>query len=367
MSKARNLESVADPWGCDGSLTVRVDALRKFAQVVTQLGGDPNALLSKFQIAPATLSNPHAVIAFATLARLLERASAELACPDFGMRLAAAQGEAKFLGPLEYVMRNSRTVREAFGYTIGHVQVYSTAALMRFEAPLPDGTVFLRIGARLARLSNDLQAAERGLLLAQHKALSISSGQVRAREIWFTHEPISPLSTYREHFGANVRFGQSANGLLFTDSDLDIPILNPDPQLYELVTGFIEHRFPATDSVFAPRISRIVERLLLAGNCTYSGVASMLSMQPRTLQRRLRAEGESFEAIKDDVRRKIALRYLKHSTIPLLRVAKMLGYSDTSALSRNCYRWFCASPRQLRSGEVVRSKAAPASPSVCEI
>jgi AraC-like DNA-binding protein len=86
----------------------------------------------------------------------------------------------------------------------------------------------------------------------------------------------------------------------------------------------------------------------LAGNCTHNGVASMLGMHPRALQRRLRAEGESFEAIKDSVRREIALRYLKQSSLPLIRVARLLGYSETSALSRSCYRWFSASPRQLR-------------------
>ena len=74
----------------------------------------------------------------------------------------------------------------------------------------------------------------------------------------------------------------------------------------------------------------------------------MLGIHPRALQRRLRAEGESFEAIKDGVRREIALRYLKDASIPLIRVAKMLGYSETSALSRSCYRWFSASPRQVR-------------------
>jgi AraC-like DNA-binding protein len=62
----------------------------------------------------------------------------------------------------------------------------------------------------------------------------------------------------------------------------------------------------------------------------------------------LRAEGESFEAIKDSVRRQIALRYLRESSIPLIRVARLLGYSETSALSRSCYRWFSASPKQLR-------------------
>jgi AraC-like DNA-binding protein len=76
----------------------------------------------------------------------------------------------------------------------------------------------------------------------------------------------------------------------------------------------------------------------------------MLGMHPRTLQRRLRAENKSFESIKDGVRRDVALRYLKQSSIPLIRIAKLLGYSETSALSRSCYRWFSASPRQLRGG-----------------
>jgi AraC-like DNA-binding protein len=30
------------------------------------------------------------------------------------------------------------------------------------------------------------------------------------------------------------------------------------------------------------------------------------------------------------------------------RIAEILGYSETSVLSRSCFRWFSASPRQLR-------------------
>jgi AraC-like DNA-binding protein len=327
---------------------VRVDVLHKFPEIVAQLGGDANALLSKAQIEPAALGNRHAVIPHHTYGRLLERAAVELGCPDFGMRLAAAQGGVKVLGPLGYVMRSSRTVREAFRYAVEHIQFYSTAVLMCFEKSRVEGAAFLRVEFHLARAPKHPQTLERGLLLTQLSALNISSGQVRAREVWFTHEPLSPLSTYRQYFGAEVRFGQPMSGLVFVDGELDIPNPKADPQVYELAANFIEHRFPATDSIFTPRIRMIVERLLLEGNCTHSGVASMLGMHPRALQRRLRAEGESFEAIKDGVRREIALRYLKESSIPLIRVAKMLGYSETSALSRSCYRWFSASPRQVR-------------------
>lgn len=62
------------------------------------------------------------------------------------------------------------------------------------------------------------------------------------------------------------------------------------------------------------------------------------------------SEGASFEAIKDSVRRDVALRDLQQPDVPLVRVTEILGYSKPSVLSRSCLRWFCASPRQLRNG-----------------
>lgn len=327
---------------------VHSELLLKFKEVVGALGGDANALLLKAQIEPACLNNRHAVIPHRTFVRVLERASVELSCPDFGMRLAAAQGGVRVLGPLGYVMRNSRTVREAFRYCIEYVQDYSTAARTSFETGPVEGSIFLHHETFVSKNPIHPQTHERALLLTQLSALNMSGNRVRAQEVWFSHGPIAPTATYRDYFGCTVRFGQRMNGLLFNDRDLDTPIPEADPQVYELATNYIENRLPATDSLFGPRIRLIVERLLLAGNCTHNGVASILGIHPRALQRRLRAEGDSFEAIKDSVRREIALRYLKQSSIPLIRVARILGYSETSALSRSCYRWFAASPRQLR-------------------
>jgi AraC-like DNA-binding protein len=353
MSEDRKPEAEAAAGALEaGTAMVRVDALRKFTEVVTSLGGDANSLLAKVQIDPAVLNNRYAVIPYRSLVLVLERAASELRCPDFGMRLAAAQGGVKVLGPLEFAMRNSHTVREAFRYCAEHVQVYSTASHTRIRAGLAPDALFFQLEILVGRLPPHPQSIERAMLLTQNIALSISQGQVRAREIWIAHEPLSRPAKYREYFGdTEVRFGQSMDGLFFTDRDLDLPIPNIDAQIYELSTDFIENRFPSADAVLSTRVRTIVERLLLEGDgCTYSSVASMLGMHPRTLQRRLRSEGESVESIKDNARRDIALRYLKQPSVPLIRVAKMLGYSETSTLSRSCYRWFSLSPRQLRAG-----------------
>jgi AraC-like DNA-binding protein len=332
-----------------GASVVRIDALRGFSDVVRSLGGDPEALLARAQIDPALLANRQAVVSYRTMVHLLERCASDLNCPDFGLRLAEAQGGAKVLGPIEIAMRNSTSLRDAFRYCADHVQAYSPAAQICLEPEPGNERTFLRFEILLAHLPYQRQAVEQALLLTQHAAHSISGGQARACEIWFSHEPVASIAVYRAHFNAIVRFGQSSSGLFFYNRDLAQPIADPDPQLYELATSFIDTRFPSAATTMTTRVRSIVGKLLVAGQCTNSRVASTLGLHPRTLQRRLREEGGCFETIKDSVRRDIALRYLGQTDVPLIRVAEMLGYSEASVLSRSCYRWFAASPRQLRN------------------
>jgi AraC-like DNA-binding protein len=333
---------------------LRADALRGFEEVVAQLGGDARALLAKVQLDPAYLASRQAVLPHRSFAQLLEYAAAELACPDLGLRLAAAQ-DAKVLGPLEVAMRNSATLGEAFRYCADHFRAYSTGMRLAIEQDRAGSCAFLRFELLAARPPQNAQLLEHDLLLVQRIARDLSRGRVRAREIRFAHAPLSPPSTYRDHFGASVAFGQPVAGVVFAHCDLDEPIPDADPQLHELATHFIERQFPPGEPFLTTRVRALVERQLLAGDCAHESVAGLLGMHPRTLQRRLRAEGESFDAIKDGVRRDVALRYLKQPGIPLTRVAELLGYSELSVLSRSCHRWFAASPRQLRSGGRLRS------------
>ena len=68
--------------------SVRVDVLRRFGELVTSLGGDPAGLLEKAHIEFSTLDDQKGVIAYSQMVELFEQASVELACPDFGLRLA---------------------------------------------------------------------------------------------------------------------------------------------------------------------------------------------------------------------------------------------------------------------------------------
>jgi AraC-like DNA-binding protein len=332
-----------------GSATVRAGVLRNFTDLVASLGGDPPALLRQSRIEPAVLDDPNAFIPYAAIAELLERTSVELECPDFGMRLASVQDGTKVMGPLEVAMRNSPTLGEAFRYCTEHIEAYSTALQICYEKLPDDNRVFMHFEIVLPGITRQSQATEHAFALTQHSTLAISGGQARAKEIWFTHEPLAPLSTYRAQFKATVRFGQIMSGLFFDERDFDVSVPDTDPQLYEIATSFIDHRFPPAATSVSTRVRSIIARLLVEGNCTHERVASALGLHPRTLQRRLREERVSFESIKDSVRRDVALRYLRQPNVSLVRVTEILGYSETSVLSRSCHRWFSASPRQLRN------------------
>ena len=53
--------------------------------------------------------------------------------------------------------------------------------------------------------------------------------------------------------------------------------------------------------------------------------------------------------MKHAVPRELDAGHLREARIPLKHVASLLGYSEPSALSRSCRRWFGASPREIRA------------------
>lgn len=327
---------------------VRADALRMFSEVVHELGGDPAALLADARIPPAALTQADAVVSYRSMIELLESSAAELDCPDFGLRLASRQGGIAVLGPLAVAMRNSTTVGEAYRYCAGHLQVYSPVVHIQIEEDRTAGRHFMRFEILLSRIPHQRQAVENALALTHHAILTLSHGNFGAREVWFTHARLAPLATYRRYFGGPVLFEKPFNAVFFNSRDLAQPIVDQNPQLYEIVSSYIDSRFPSTSMHLATRVRVVAARLLALGLCNHVEVAARFNMQPRTLQRRLRSEGTSFETIKDELRRDAASRYLSQSTVPLTRVAALLGYSEPSVLTRSCRRWFADSPRKLR-------------------
>jgi len=65
----------------------------------------------------------------------------------------------------------------------------------------------------------------------------------------------------------------------------------------------------------------------------------MMAMSSRTLHRKLDGLGTSFRRIQDDVRKNLALDYLKNTSMNVDQIAGRLGYSETTNFRRAFKQW----------------------------
>jgi AraC-like DNA-binding protein len=67
---------------------------------------------------------------------------------------------------------------------------------------------------------------------------------------------------------------------------------------------------------------------------------------PRTLARRLAAEGTTFSELLADLRRRLAVEYLKDEDLSVSQVAWLVGYREIAAFSHAFKRWTGRTPSE---------------------
>jgi AraC-like DNA-binding protein len=77
-------------------------------------------------------------------------------------------------------------------------------------------------------------------------------------------------------------------------------------------------------------------------------VAAKLSIGTRTLRRRLKALGTSYQKVLDDVKKQLAMEYLQTTTLSVQEISDLLGYSEVTNFRRAFVKWADVSPYQYR-------------------
>ncbi len=327
---------------------VHARMLRFFPDLVRTLGGAPERLMAKVGMAVGDHALPTETLTYRQVLDLLEVAALELDCPDFGMRLATLQG-GRVYGPLGAVMMSSKTYGEALDYVIGHSAAHSLAARIWLRRWPEHAAVFVGHDVLLDNAPLRSQAMEHLLLVGHLSTHEITGGGARARKIFFRHQPISPPKTYRRNFGCEVLFGQQVDGLVYSEQDLAAPIATRDANVYAAATAFVDAKFSRSRAPAHAQARSVIMQFLGTTLCRAERVAAELQLHPQTLLRRLKAEGTSFQKIKDEVRRDLMIYYLQATDLEFGRISQRLGFAEQAVMTRTCNRWFSASPTKLRS------------------
>lgn len=340
---------------------IRASAWTGFSELVTELGGQPDQILAAAQVDVAALADPERYLPLRAFLDSQTIAAQRLGRPDFGLMMGDRQ-TMSVLGALSIAIINSPTVRDGIDMASRYLHVHNPAASMTL-APMPKSTrSFLSCSLDLRRNQCREQNDER-IIASLHKSLGqLGDGRYKPSEVWFTHEPISPLSVYRRVFGLTPQFGKPTMGIAIERSILDSWRPGGSSQMRDIAEMYLQSNSPPPNKDFTTRVASMARSLLQGGECAPEQVAKALGLHTRTLQRRLKDEGSSFEKIKDDARRDWAESLLVQPSVSLSQIAQMLDYADSSAFSRSCRRWFGESPRSYRmrllAGRTPQSPAA---------
>jgi AraC-like DNA-binding protein len=179
---------------------------------------------------------------------------------------------------------------------------------------------------------------------------AITVGACQVREVAFPFEAPDYAPLACEIFGCQVRYGQSWAGFSVARSVLDLPIKLADQAAFQEAAEVCQRELDrlAANETLAAR----VRRLLLErqhGFPTLNVTARMLHMTPRTLHRKLVAEGSSYREQLEAVRHMLALEHVKSGRFSMDEIAYRLGYTDLANFRRAFKRWESMPPSAYRA------------------
>ena len=186
---------------------------------------------------------------------------------------------------------------------------------------------------------------------------------LRALAVDFVNPRPADVRPYEDFFGGPVRFGQPSTRLLLAAADLALPLRGADAALLALLDAQAERLLQQVAAVSGPVgvWRQALVGLIRSGRTSLAELAASQQMSPRSLQRRLAAEGHGFQALLSQTRQQLAEAYLRDPAIELTEVALLLGYSEQSAFTRAFRHWTGQAPQQWRRAQ-AGSRATHPSP-----
>jgi len=325
---------------------IRGTSLLGFVELVEELGEEPHALLEMAGLHADTVGDHDSFVSYRSVVALLEMAARVTDTGSFGRQLGSRQG-LEILGPLGVAARTAPTVGAALRSIEQYMTVYSPALAVAVKPGSGAASATFEWRIVDPHPPAHRQAAELALGVSCRVFKLLAGEDFLPTSVQLRHQALSDRSDYVAYFGSPVEFSAPTYGFRFAAALLSRPIA-ADGAVHAVVRDYLSTIAIPTAGSTSDAVARLIRRMLPTGSLELDLVADQLAQNRRTLQRHLAAQGTSFAALVDDVRRDEAERYLRDTDMPLAQLAGVLGLSEQSALTRACRRWFGAAPSHLR-------------------
>lgn len=161
----------------------------------------------------------------------------------------------------------------------------------------------------------------------------------------------SPAAPYEAFLGARLEHG-AQHRLVFSRADATRPFLTANEPLWATFEPALRQRLADLEAggTTAERVRAALLEAVPSGCVAMAEVAGRLAISPRTLQRRLGAEGTSYQRVLRETREALARHYLARTTLSLAEIAFLLGFDEPNSFFRAFRAWTGTSPDRVRQG-----------------
>ena len=181
---------------------------------------------------------------------------------------------------------------------------------------------------------------------------------LRLSAVWLRHASQLDAVPFLGLFDAPVAVDQPRTGFMFDRAQLARPVLRQPAELEALLATYPFHLLggDACALTAAQQVRAFLNAALAQGSALpgFADIAGALDISEATLRRRLRDEGTSYLALREQCLLEAAEYHLRNTDRDIEQIAGALGFSDSTAFRRAFHRWTGLAPTSLRRGSAAR-------------
>lgn len=176
--------------------------------------------------------------------------------------------------------------------------------------------------------------------------------ELKPRAAWVEHDPASEAAARRleASLGCTVNWRSHGNRLELDRVTHEFALLGHGDETLQAARELAERQLQALNERVSGinQIRLLVRELIRERAPRRDTVAEKLNISTRTLDRRLKEAGLTWQALVDSLRAQLAVEYLADDRLSVADIAARLGFSDIRSFQRRFRKWTGLAPSDYR-------------------
>lgn len=284
--------------------------------------------------------------------RLLEYAVATTKDDFFGLHF----GESSSLtaaGLIAQITQTSETVKQALEYCCHFANLGCSVLPMQLEemphhyrltlSPNPIWGLQSAVAVR--------HTVEGNLAFALKEFQNLTHQKYKPIAIHLGWPAPTDTSEYERVFACSIDYNKGEVAIYLHKQQVEAKVITSDYNLLRVLVAHAEEKSAQLEKEkgYAAVVKNAILSLSQTDFPSVEQIASHLNLSIRTLQRYLKADGYTYKQLLDELRKDLAVSYLKRPDLNIGEVAYLLNYADNSTFSRSFKRWTGQTPQQYRA------------------